>query len=134
MLFPVFQAEAEELARKVESLNAENVTLKSEINRLAESSEKVKVENATLKEKLRNAQLGQSEEIILNGIDSERATPVSTENLLSRVNNSSSNDRTVEDENGFRDNKSNSGSNSGGGAKLHQLLDASPRADAVAAG
>lgn len=49
MLFPVLQAEAEELARKVESLNAENVTLKSEINRLAESSEKVKVENATLK-------------------------------------------------------------------------------------
>lgn len=81
-------------------------------------------------EKLRNAQLGQSEEIILNGIDSERPTPVSTENLLSRVNNSGSNDRTVEDENGFRDNKSNSG----GGAKLHQLLDASPRADAVAAG
>lgn len=65
---------------------------------------------------------------MLNSIDSKRATPVSTENLLSRVNNSSSNDRTAEDENTFCDNKSNSG------AKLHQLLDTSPRADAVAAG
>lgn len=65
----------------------------------------------------------------MTNIDSQRTTPVSTENLLSRVNNNSgSNDRTVEDENGYCDNKPNSG------AKLHQLLDASPRADAVAAG
>ncbi|KAK8468775.1 hypothetical protein PHAVU_006G109700 [Phaseolus vulgaris] len=123
------QAETEELARKVESLNTENETLKSEINRLTESSEKMRVENATLREKLKSAQLGQTQEITLNIIDSQRATPVSTENLLSRVNNnSSSNDRTVEDENGFCENKPNSG------AKLHQLLDTSPRADAVAAG
>nr|ABI34653.1 bZIP transcription factor bZIP78 [Glycine max] len=122
------QAETEELARKVESLNAENATLKSEINRLTESSEKMRVENATLRGKLKNAQLGQTQEITLKIIDSQRATPVSTENLLSRVNNSGSNDRTVEDENGFCENKPNSG------AKLHQLLDTSPRADAVAAG
>ncbi|KAK7338010.1 hypothetical protein VNO77_18605 [Canavalia gladiata] len=123
------QAETEELARKVESLNAENVSLKSEINRLIESSEKLREENATLREKHKNAQLGQTRERALNNIDSQRATPVSTENLLSRVNNnSSSNDRTGEDENGFCDNKPNSG------AKLHQLLDTSPRADAVAAG
>ncbi|KAG4914084.1 hypothetical protein AAZX31_19G237800 [Glycine max] len=123
------QAETEELARKVESLNAENATLKSEINRLTESSEKMRVENATLRGKLKNAQLRQTQEITLNIIDSQRATPISTENLLSRVNNNSgSNDRTVEDENGFCENKPNSG------AKLHQLLDTSPRADAVAAG
>jgi len=80
-------------------------------------------------EKLKIARLGQTQEITLNIIDSERATPVSTENLLSRVNNnSSSNDRTMEDENDFCENKPNSG------AKLHQLLDTSPRADAVAAG
>ncbi|KAL2345875.1 hypothetical protein Fmac_007160 [Flemingia macrophylla] len=122
------QAETEELARKVETLNAENVTLKSEINRLSESSEKMRVENAALREKLKNAQLGPTQEITLNIIDSQRATPVSTENLLSRVNNnSSSNDRTVEDENDFCEKKPNSG------AKLHQLLDTSPRADAVAA-
>jgi len=79
--------------------------------------------------KLKNAQLRQTQEITLNIIDSQRATPISTENLLSRVNNNSgSNDRTVEDENGFCENKPNSG------AKLHQLLDTSPRADAVAAG
>lgn len=153
---PAVQAETEELARKVESLNAENATLKSEINRLTESSEKMRVENATLRVlfnilflithalrcyfvmlsvilfltqgKLKNAQLGQTQEITLKIIDSQRATPVSTENLLSRVNNSGSNDRTVEDENGFCENKPNSG------AKLHQLLDTSPRADAVAAG
>lgn len=43
------QAETEELARKVDSLNSENETLKSEINRLTESSEKMRVENATLR-------------------------------------------------------------------------------------
>ena len=46
---PAAQAETEELARKVESLNSENETLKSELNRLTESSEKMRVENATLR-------------------------------------------------------------------------------------
>ncbi|KAL1333134.1 hypothetical protein AAHE18_11G078000 [Arachis hypogaea] len=93
------QAETEELARKVESLSAENVLLKSEINRLTESSEKMRVENATLGEKLKNAQMVQTEGIILKGIESKSATPMSTENLLSRVNNnSSSNDTGGEDE------------------------------------
>ena len=81
-----------------------------------------------IQEKLRNTQLGQREEIILSSIESKRAAPVSTENLLSRVNNSSSNDRTTENENDFCENKPNSG------AKLHQLLDTNPRANAVAAG
>jgi plant G-box-binding factor len=62
----------------------------------------------------------------LNNVD-KRVTPVSTENLLSRVNNSNSDDRTAEEENGFCENKPNSG------AKLHQLLDTNPRANAVAA-
>lgn len=43
-----FQAETEELARKVDSLGVENVTLKSEINQLTEKSEKLRLENATL--------------------------------------------------------------------------------------
>ncbi|KAJ1381415.1 G-box binding protein, multifunctional mosaic region [Sesbania bispinosa] len=122
------QAETEELARKVDGLTAENMTLKSEINQLTENSEKLRMENAALREKLKNTQVGQTEEIILNSIESKRTTPVSTENLLSRVNNSSSNDRTAEEENDFCENKPNSG------AKLHQLLDTNPRADAVAAG
>ena len=64
-------------------------------------------------EKLKNVR-GEKDEIIL--------TP-STENLLSKVNNSSSCDnRTIEGEK-----KANSG------AKLHQLLDMNPRTDAVAA-
>lgn len=81
-----------------------------------------------IQEKLRNTQLGQREEIILSSIESKRAAPVSTENLLSRVNNSGSNDRTAENENDICENKPNSG------AKLHQLLDTNPRANAVAAG
>ncbi|XP_022641798.1 common plant regulatory factor 1-like isoform X5 [Vigna radiata var. radiata] len=122
------QAETEELARKVEMLTAENVSLKSEITKLTEGSEQMRMENSALREKLINTQLGQREEIILESIDSKRSTPVSTENLLSRVNNSSSNDRSADNESDFCENKPNSG------AKLHQLLDTNPRADAVAAG
>lgn len=42
------QAEAEELSVKVESLNADNMTLKSEISRVTEMSEKLKLKNASL--------------------------------------------------------------------------------------
>ncbi|KAG4379682.1 hypothetical protein GLYMA_16G029000v4 [Glycine max] len=122
------QAETEELARKVEMLTAENVSLKSEITRLTEGSEQMRMENSALREKLINTQLGPREEITLSSIDSKRAAPVSTENLLSRVNNSGANDRTAENENDICENKPNSG------AKLHQLLDTNPRANAVAAG
>ncbi|XP_022770529.1 common plant regulatory factor 1 isoform X2 [Durio zibethinus] len=96
------QAETEDLARKVESLTSENATLRSEINQLAEKSEKLRLENATLVEGLKNAQLGQAQEIIMN--------------------------KKEDKEGEMYEKKSNSG------AKLHQLLDASPRADAVAAG
>ncbi|XP_075646697.1 common plant regulatory factor 1-like isoform X1 [Castanea sativa] len=122
------QAETEELAHKVETLTAENGAIKSEIEQLTDNSEKLKLENATLMEKLKKAQLGQREEIILNSIDGKRTLPVSTENLLSRVNNSGSIGISIEEKSDMYDKNSNSG------AKLHQLLDASPRADAVAAG
>ncbi len=118
------QAETEELARKVDSLHVENTALKSEINQLTEKSEKLRLENATLMDKLKNAY---PQEIILN-IDNKRVTPISTENLLSRVNNSDSADRNVGEEGHLFE------KNSSSGAKLHQLLDTSPRADAVAAG
>ena len=81
-----------------------------------------------IQEKLKKAQLGQREEIMLNSIDGKRTLPVSTENLLSRVNNSGSIGKSIEEKGDMYDKNSNSG------AKLHQLLDASPRADAVAAG
>lgn len=77
--------------------------------------------------KLENAQLGRTEEIVMNKVD-KRTQPISTENLLSRVNNSGSMDRTAEEDNGMYEKNSNPGT------KLHQLLDASPRADAVVAG
>ncbi|XP_041001937.1 common plant regulatory factor 1-like isoform X2 [Juglans microcarpa x Juglans regia] len=122
-------AEAEELARKVESLTAENASIRSEIDRVTEHSRKLRLENVTLMEKLKNAQLGQTEEIILNSIDNKRRPlPVSTENLLSRVNNSGSIVQSTEEKSDMYENSSKSG------AKLHQLLDASPRVDAMAAG
>ncbi|KAI3444457.1 hypothetical protein Pfo_001122 [Paulownia fortunei] len=120
------QAEAEELGVKVQALNTENMTLKSEINKLMESSEKLKLENAALMEKLRDAQLGQTEEINLHKIDDLRLKPVGTVNLLARVNNSDATDRRNDD--------GDSHENRSPGAKLHQLLDTSPRTDAVAAG
>ncbi|XP_021653791.2 common plant regulatory factor 1 isoform X2 [Hevea brasiliensis] len=121
------QAETEELAHKVESLTSENLALKSEINQLTKKSEKLRLENASLLEKLKNSHLGHTQEIILNSSNEQRASAISTEDLLSGVNNSASVDRNPGEEGELYERSSNSG------AKLHQLLGASPRADAVAA-
>ncbi|XP_027108494.1 common plant regulatory factor 1 isoform X2 [Coffea arabica] len=120
------QAETEELAKKVQSLTAENLSLKSEIHKLTESSERLKLENATMMEKLKNPQLGQTGNLSLSKFDEMRLQPVGTANLLARVNNSGSVDRNDEEGEVFENTKS--------GAKLRQLLDANPRTDAVAAG
>ncbi|KAK6918274.1 Basic-leucine zipper domain [Dillenia turbinata] len=122
------QAETEELAMKVESLTSENMALKSEISRLTENSEKLRLKNTKLMEKLNAAQLGQAKEIILSNADDKRVHPVSTENLLSRVNNSGAIDRNAEVDGDMYEKNSKSG------VKLRQLLDTSTRADAVAAG
>jgi len=119
------QSEAEELAVKVESLNADNMTLKSEISRLAEISEKLKLENALLTDKMKNGKGGQTDAVISLKV-SEKRVPGGTENLLSRVNNTGSVDRSDEGSEMYE-------KNSKSGAKLHQLLDANPRADAVTA-
>ncbi|XP_010544786.1 PREDICTED: G-box-binding factor 3 isoform X2 [Tarenaya hassleriana] len=111
------QAETEELARKVEALTAENIALRSEINQLSDKSEKLRVENATLVEKLKGSELGTNPERGSSNDEENRVSGVNTENLLSRVNSS-----------GQGDNDPNSN------GKLHQLLDTSPRANAVAAG
>ncbi|KAF8380109.1 hypothetical protein HHK36_027580 [Tetracentron sinense] len=122
------QAESEELAIKVETLNAENMTLRSEINQLAENSEKLRLENAALMEKLKNAQLGQVGEMDSDKFEAEMDPPISTENFLSRVNNNSDSvGRNVQ-------HQSENLENSKSGTKLHQLLESSPRADPVAAG
>ncbi|XP_071937333.1 transcriptional activator TAF-1-like isoform X4 [Coffea arabica] len=120
------QAETEELAKKVQSLTAENLSLKSEMHKLTESSERLKLENATMMEKLKSTQLGQTGNLSLSKFDEMRLQPVGTANLLARVNNSGSVDRNDEEGEVFENTKS--------GAKLRQLLDANPRTDAVAAG
>ncbi|PIA49203.1 hypothetical protein AQUCO_01300209v1 [Aquilegia coerulea] len=119
------QAEAEELAVKVESLDAENLSLRSEINQLKEEAEKLRLENASLEE-LKTVQLEGAGEDVSNSMELQEGKPVSTENFLSRVENSLSSTRGT-----HREIETNEHSNSG--TKLHQLLGSSPRADAVAA-
>ncbi|XP_058096041.1 common plant regulatory factor 1 isoform X3 [Magnolia sinica] len=121
------QAETEELATRVESLNAENMSLRLEMNRLTEKSEKLRQENSSLMEKLKKAQLGQAGEGDANKMEAQGAPPVAIENLLSRVNNSSSISRS-----GQREGENRESSNSKG--KLHQLLEPNTRKDAVVAG
>ncbi|XP_022895859.1 common plant regulatory factor 1-like isoform X2 [Olea europaea var. sylvestris] len=114
------QAEAGELAMKVQTLTNENFMLKSEITKLMENSDKLKIENTTLMEKLKDGQLGQTE-ISLHEIDDPRLKPIGTANLLARVNNRDG------------ENEDDTCKNKGSGTKLRQLLDTSPRTDAVAA-
>nr|AAD42937.1 G-box binding protein 1 [Catharanthus roseus] len=119
------QAETEELAKKVQTLTAENMTLRSEINKLTENSEHLRHESALL-DKLKNARVMQAGE--MNKYDELHRQPTGTADLLARVNNSGSTDKSNEEGGGDVFENRNSGT------KLHQLLDASPRADAVAAG
>lgn len=81
-----------------------------------------------IQEKLKSSQMGQTDETLLSTIDDKRNSTITTENLLSKVDNSSSVDRNTEEESEMYEKKSNPG------AKLHQLLDANRRTDAVAAG
>ncbi|KAF5188799.1 G-box binding factor [Thalictrum thalictroides] len=120
------QAEAEELAVKVETLDAENLALRSEINQLKEGAEKLRLENASLMEELKTIQLEGAGEEVSNSMEAQEGKPVSTENFLSRVENSLASTRGT-----HREIETNEHSNSG--TKLHQLLASSPRADAVAA-
>ncbi|KAJ0430397.1 putative transcription factor bZIP family [Helianthus annuus] len=107
------QAEAEELGTRVEALTSENLKLKSEINQLTVNATNLKLQNAKLLEKLKKATEGPRAD--------KKGSSLSTANLLSRVDNRSG---SVVGE----------ATSSGSGAPLHQLLDASPRADGVAAG
>ncbi|XP_023746482.1 common plant regulatory factor 1 isoform X1 [Lactuca sativa] len=125
------QAEAEELAIKVDALTSENLTLKSEINRLTDNSQKLKLQNAKLTEKLKNVQEENDTE--------DKSVSLSTANLLSRVDSCTSEEggsgNDDEEEMVYTSSSNNNNNqNSNATAKLRQLLDASPRADAVAAG
>ncbi|KAI4369854.1 hypothetical protein MLD38_018255 [Melastoma candidum] len=122
------QAEAEELARKVESLMAENMALKSEISRLTESSEKLRVENSSLMDKLGSVQRAEEgREAIGKMMDDEDHPSDNTENFLSRINSGREMQGRNEGEAELLERKSKKD------AKLHQLLDSKSRTDAVAA-
>ncbi|KAK9094371.1 hypothetical protein Scep_025840 [Stephania cephalantha] len=121
------QAETEELSLKVDTLNTENIALKSEMNRLTEKIETLKHQNAALKEKLKSTELGHPIELASSKIEDQGTATLSTENFLSRVNNS-------EPPKGQFEGDARENSNSKSGTKLHQLLESSPRTDAVAAG
>ncbi|OWM68690.1 common plant regulatory factor 1-like isoform X2 [Punica granatum] len=119
------QAEAEELANRVGYLTDENAALTAEINLLMEDSNKLRRENAMLMEKLKHLEPeGTGEE----GSDTEveEVLPLTTENLLSKVDNAGSRETSTEEEGAYEQNLS-------AGSKLRQLLAAKPRADAVAA-
>ncbi|GAB2252020.1 hypothetical protein Droror1_Dr00004867 [Drosera rotundifolia] len=123
------QAETEELGKKVETLLAENRSLKSEINQLAESSVKLESENASLIVKLKNVELSLADGVAYSNIDKNRITSINTENLLSKVDNSGPPSGGVLEEGADAYEKSTKT-----GTKLHQLLDVNPRVHAMAAG
>lgn len=119
------QAEAEELAIRVQSLTNENLTLKSEINKLAENSKKLKLENTAIMDKLHSAR-ALTESMAISEID-DRQHPVHTADLLAKVdNNSGSLDENNEEKESYENKRSE--------AKLYPLLGASSRTDAVVAG
>ncbi|KAK1285950.1 Common plant regulatory factor 1 [Acorus calamus] len=114
------QAESEELAVKVTALSAENAALKAEVNKITELSKKLRAENSALLEKLENVQPGQA------GETENAPDVVKSVDLLSKIDDSNPSSRS-----GQRVSESQETNT---GSKLHQLLDPSPRADAVAAG
>ncbi|CAN6483256.1 unnamed protein product [Victoria cruziana] len=116
------QAETEELAMKVETLNSENLDLREELNRLKEKSEKLKQENLSLMEKVKKAQMERAGGAVI--LDKIEAQPAGVENFLSRMSNASQVNRSGQRE---AEGHENTG-------KLHQLLESNSRTDAVAAG
>ncbi|URD89993.1 Common plant regulatory factor [Musa troglodytarum] len=117
------QAENEELGKKVEALSAENRTLRSKISQVTESSETLRLENAALLEKL-NARSIHAEESSPDKMETDSAPSVVVENFLSMIDKQSSTSLS-EKQDDEKSDKSN--------GKLRQLMDTSPKTDAVAA-
>ncbi|URE23409.1 Common plant regulatory factor [Musa troglodytarum] len=113
------QAETEELSAKVETLSAENTSLKSEINCLMKNSDKLRLENSALMEELNNVRSDHVGNTV--GV---RIRPAVAENFISMIENQSSISRMTQQDGDSSDQSS---------GKLHQLLNNSPRRDAVAA-
>uniref|UniRef100_A0A0E0L5W8 BZIP domain-containing protein n=1 Tax=Oryza punctata TaxID=4537 RepID=A0A0E0L5W8_ORYPU len=111
------QAETEDLATQVESLAAENTSLRSEISRLSESSEKLRLENSALMGKLKGPAASTQAETSLQKTTTA-SSPRVVENFLSMIDNT---------------NKMSVRHTEHAEPKLRQLLGSSPATDVVAA-
>ncbi|KAF8726742.1 hypothetical protein HU200_019212 [Digitaria exilis] len=113
------QAETEELATQVESLTAENTSLRSEIGRLTESSEKLRLENSTLMVKLKDTAAPTPAEPSLNRAATSSSSPrPAAENFLSMIDSTKAPGASRHTEHGE--------------PKLRQLLDSNPSTDVAA--
>ncbi|PAN18060.1 hypothetical protein GQ55_3G165600 [Panicum hallii var. hallii] len=114
------QAETEELATQVESLTAENTSLRSEIGRLTESSEKLRLENSALMVKLKDPELPAPAEPSPNKAAASSTSPrPAAENFLSMIDSTASAPGV-------------SRHTEHGEPKLRQLLDSNPSTDVAA--
>ncbi|KAL6620724.1 hypothetical protein ACP70R_035863 [Stipagrostis hirtigluma subsp. patula] len=111
------QAETEELATQVESLTAENTSLRSEIGRLTESSEKLRLENSSLMVKLKDTGVPAKAEPSVDKAATS-ASPRGAENFLSMIDSTNASGVSRHTEHGE--------------PKLRQLLDSSPATDVAA--
>lgn len=124
------QLECEELTAKVDTLTAENTTLRNELNLIGLESEKLASENELLKEKLMILQggnrVGDSERNGPRRIQSQFMQPGGNDypHVLSKISNSSSSQRDEQRESEISDLT----------GKGHAVLESNARSDAVAAG
>ncbi|KAG2625679.1 common plant regulatory factor 1-like isoform X4 [Panicum virgatum] len=113
------QVETEELATQVESLTAENTSLRSEIGRLTESSEQLRLENSALMVKLKDPEVPAPAEPSPKATASSPSPRPTAENFLSMI------DGTTSAPGASRHTEH-------GKPKLRQLLDSNPSTDVAA--
>ncbi|OEL17863.1 hypothetical protein BAE44_0021118 [Dichanthelium oligosanthes] len=114
------KAETEELATQVESLTAENTSLRSEIGRLTESSEKLRLENSALMVKLKDTATPTPAEPSPNKAATSSSSPrAAAENFLSMIDSTDASPGV-------------SRHTEHGEPKLRQLLDSNPATDVAA--
>ncbi|XP_062180745.1 common plant regulatory factor 1-like isoform X2 [Phragmites australis] len=112
------QAETEELSTQVESLTAENTSLRSEISRLTDSSEKLRLENSALMVKLKDTAALTPAEPSLDKAATAASSPRAVENFLSMIDSTNTTGVSRHTEHSE--------------PQLRQLLDSSPVTDVVA--
>ncbi|KAJ1264155.1 hypothetical protein BS78_09G241200 [Paspalum vaginatum] len=113
------QAETEELATQVESLTAENTSLRSEIGRLTESSENLRLENSALMVKLKDTAAPTPAQPSPSKAATSSSSPrPAAENFLSMIDSAKAPGVGRHTEHGE--------------PKLRQLLDSSPATDVAA--